>query len=53
MDVGPYGPLPRRAVERRRYLKYIAVDEAVVYSSLVSFRAVRKEQRAQVTVLAA
>lgn len=40
MDVGPYVPLPRRAVERRCYLKYIAVDEA---ASLLSFWAVWKE----------
>lgn len=43
MDVGPYVPLPRRAVERRCYLKYIAVDGAVVYSSLLSFWAVWNE----------
>lgn len=52
MDVGPYVPLPRRAVERRRYLKYIAMDEAVAYPSLLTVWAVREEQRAQVTVLA-
>lgn len=28
MNVGPYVPLPRRAAERRCYLKYRAVDEA-------------------------
>lgn len=28
MNVGPYVPLPRKAAERRCYLKYIAVDEA-------------------------
>ena len=50
MDVGPYVPLPRRAVERRRYLKYIAMDEAVAYS-LLSVWAVWEEPRAEVTVL--
>lgn len=52
MDVGPYVPLPRRAVEERCYLKYIAVDEAVVYFSHLSFWAVQEEQRAEVSGLA-
>lgn len=37
MDVGPYVPLPRRAVEKRCYLKDTAMDEAVVYSFPLSF----------------
>lgn len=28
MNVGPYVPRPRKAAERRCYLKYIAVDRA-------------------------
>lgn len=51
MDVGPYVPFLRRAVERRRYLNYIAADEAVRYPSSLSCGAAQKEKRAQVTAL--
>lgn len=51
MDVGPYVPLLHRAVGKRCYFNYIAVDEAAVCSSHLSFRAVQEEQRAEVTDL--
>lgn len=40
MDVGPYVPFPHRAVGKRCYFKYMAVDEAVVCSSHLWFWAV-------------
>lgn len=50
MDGGPYVPLLHRAVGKRCYFNYIAVDE-VVCSSHLSLWAAQEEQRAEVTGL--